>query len=963
LKVLFDVGDGSFTQNFYFYTIRVSDIEAAVQNTLTQLGAAQLVVQRATIDEETAAASNNQLATSSSAQTTPGDGQWVDILIPISSLTRVGNEQSQTLQNVNAIQYLFNMAGASDCSIGIASIVGGFQPDVGDSGAPYMYRVRPRSSVTGAIGNPSPAMRYGISPRREQVTVNLPSAAYDAQIDTWDIFRYGGTVTSWRRIGQTAATNTTFIDNYADDAAIAGDPLDFDNLEPWPSIDLPLNVASVTAVGTTAVVPITGSAAANVLRFLPGNLVRIGAVNVYTLRVRPTLISGSNYLFQFVENAGTLSGVPLAIYEPAIADQHLPYMWGPDAAGTVFAVGDPLRPGTVSFAKNYAPDNAPDSYNIEITPPSEPLLGGEILDGLSFVASSDRWWAMYPQPSNPLQRYSIVQQPMTRGLAAPFGHCNDGQSVYWWAKDSIQSSSKGSLTDADLYNIFPHDGVQGKDYTYNGQVVYAPYYAGAALFRLAYCNGYLYATYADSTFTSHTLVLHLATMAWSVDVLGGGIGPATVYYQPEQQSGSLVNAGSSYTLLTVGTATGEVYSQTDLTNDDTAPIQCAIATNEWDGGDIRAGEQWGDLWLYLIPASASVVATPMALSAPVAPATTVPQATAKTQLPISLGGDLLSDFLGMQITWADDFSTQTSATVLEAWQPSFIPKPEITTDRFTDWYDGGTEQAKYMQGFLLHADTGQEYSSTLINAITFTGFQSSNLVSTAGLTSGVLMTLGTGASQEKLLSIGIAPGSVTWEPVNLHPAGSPVSWGTAPKGIVVRDGDTLTTHPFTPVVQQFGESIKAYSFTQPFIAHTVRLEPTDQSPWRFFDVDWIFEPTAEAAETWQTQGTAHGLQGYMHLKQVSPCYNASAAVTLTITSFDGQSPLPIILPATGGAMQKVAVMLTANKGQIYFYAATSSAPFQLFLENWEIEVGQWARQDNYLRYRNLGGQTGDQARV
>ena len=30
----------------------------------------------------------------------------------------------------------------------------------------------------------------------------MPSAAYDAQIDTWDVFRYGGTVTSWRKIGQ-----------------------------------------------------------------------------------------------------------------------------------------------------------------------------------------------------------------------------------------------------------------------------------------------------------------------------------------------------------------------------------------------------------------------------------------------------------------------------------------------------------------------------------------------------------------------------------------------------------------------------------------------------------------------------------------------------------------------------------------------------------------------------------------
>ena len=884
IKVLFDVGDGSFTQNFYYYTIRVSDIQAAVNNTLTQLGAAQLVTQRALIDQEQAIAARNQGTTQSGDQMTPGDGQFADILIPIGSFTRVGTNQSLSLQNTNAIQFLFNVNAATDASIGVNSVTGGGQPDVGPSGAPYMYRVRPRSSVTGAKGNPSPAPRYGVNPRRIPVNVYLPSASYDAQIDTWDVFRYGGTVTSWRKIGQCASTSTMFLDNFSDDAALAGEELEFDNLEPWPSLDLPLNVASVSVCGTTAVVPLASPG--NVLRYLPGNLVQIGSTNVYTLRVRPTLISGSNYLFQFVENAGAGTGLPLSIYEPALANQHLPYMWGPDAAGTVFAVGDSLRPGTLYFAKNYAPDAAPDSYNIEITAPSEPLLGGEVLDGLSFAASPDRWWALYPQSGNPLQRYSVIEQPMTRGLAAPYGHCNDGKSLYWWAKDGIYSSSKGSLTDADLYNLFPHDGVAGANYIYNGQAVYAPNYANAGTFRLVYCNFYLYAIYTDQSGIYRKLTLDTRTGAWVVDT--DGMCSAHV---PDQQLGPVLTSGASqpYQIMYVGSPAGGVSVPIAA-----AAVSCVIATVEWDGGDLRAGEQWGDAWAYLTPqAPAGVVVTPMALGAPVAPSVTIlPAGGGVAQTPISLGGELLSDFLGLQFAWTEDYTRQLTPTLLQAWQLSFIPKPEMIADRITDWYNAGTEAAKYVQGFLLHADT-------------------TNVV----------------------------------------------------KGLQVRDADTLALHPFTPAVQHNGESIKAYSFTAPFIAHSMRLEPTDQVSWRFFDVQWVFEPTSESAETWQTQGTAHGLQGYMHVKQVSPCYAATAAVTLTITSFDGQSPQPIILPATGGAMQKVAVMLTANKGQLYFYVATSSAPFQLFLENWEIEVGQWARQDNYLRYRNLGDPTGDQARL
>src|SRR5262249_51264221 len=108
------------------------------------------------------------------------------------------------------------------------------------------------------------------------------------------------------------------------------------------------------------------------------------------------------------------------------------------------------------------------------------------------------------------------------------------------------------------------------------------------------------------------------------------------------------------------------------------------------------------------------------------------------------------------------------------------------------------------------------------------------------------------------------------------------------KGMVVRDADTLATHSFTPSVQHNGESEKAYSFDQPFIAHMARLEPVaDGLPMRIWDVRWVAEPTPESAETWTTQPTTHGLEGFMHVRQVSITYSATAAVTLTIGVYDG----------------------------------------------------------------------------
>jgi hypothetical protein len=889
-KILLDVGDGSFTENFYYYTIRPNDIALGVQNGLTQLGVAQLVAQRAAIDEEVTAESANQGPTASSAQSATGTTQWSEIKFAINELTRVGNDQTKTLATLSKVQILINASGVVNVAFNSVTYKGGFSPDVGASGAPYLYRVRPRSSVTGAKGNPSPATRYGVNPRRQLVLVFTPSTVYDSQIDTLDIFRYGGTITSWRKIGQISLTNgspATFFDNYSDFTAAAGEPLEFDNYQPWPSIDIPLNVTATTVTGTLALVTIPSPT--NALRYLPGNLVKIGGTNVYTLYTRPVLVSGTTYMFRFVENAGAGTNLPLSIYEPAIAQQRLPYMWGPDANGTVFACGDSLRPGQVYECKSNAPDSAPDTYNQEITPPTEPLMGGEIMDGVSYVASTERWWRMYFQ-SDGLERYSVVQQSVSRGLAAPYGKCNDGASISWWAKDGIYDTAEGSLTDGDLYNLFPHEGVPGQPVTYGPVTFLPPDYTRAGTFRLETGNGFLYATYQDSSATYHTLVYDRRRKAWQLDIYAT---PASVVYHPEQQEGTVLSSSALYPMLTYGLINGIVTAQQDSTNDLSAPIPVTVASFEYDGGDLRANEQWGDIYLDTTPNSPTMFITPMSNGSAVASPSAVPQSTTRQYALASLGGGLLANFMGLMVQWTDDFTVQSAASLIHGWQPSFIPKPEAIADRYSDWMPvqpGGG--AGFVQGFLLHADT----------------------------------------------------------------------FGNN-KSLLVRDADTLTLHAFTPVVEQDGESTLSYSFNTPFIAHLVRIEPQDTVPWRLFDVQWIAEATPELGEVWQTQGTSFGFKGYSHIQRIVGAYAATTPITLVITSFDGQSPAPVVLPATGGQYQKLLQVLTANKGQLYFFLATSTAPFQLFLQDFEVLVGNWGRDGAYTNYRSLGGNRGDKATI
>lgn len=930
-KIIFNVDttDATFTQNVYYYSIIPSTLAGIAPNTATQLGAiqSQNTVEQIQVPGLTPAQIAQNLANTfhvsvsdinpagaqaisfqtnfaqaASSQTTAGTSQWTEVTFPISALTRLGNDQTRTLANCTGVRILVNATGSTGAIVvkfGSLWVGGAGQPDVGADGVPYKYRIVPRSSLTGAKGNASPEMRYGVEPRRQNVTVPLPSVAAalpaaDSQVDTWDIYRYGGSVTSYRYIGS-GAPSTTFTDQYFDATATGADVLEVDNFEPWVSVDLPFTPSgTITVVGTTITVTGPTSWPANILKWLPGTLIQVGGGNVYTLRARPTALSGTSYLFRIEENAGaTAAAASFTIIEPAVARAPVPYMWGPDAYGVMWATGDVLRPGVVYFSKAYLPDSAPDKYTVELCPPSETILGGELINGVSFAASTKRWWAMYPSFGNPAQPYSQIEQPVGRGLITPYGHCTDGTAIFFWAKDCIAAHFGGpfkSLTDVDLYNLFPHEGVTGANITRNGVTFYAPDYSRCATFRLSRAGVYLYADYQDSTGTPRTLVCDLRDGAWSSDAYHD---PIRVHYAIEQQSGTvLTNTQPVYTQLVMGDSNGKAWVETDLHNDNLTPIPGVVGTFEFDGGDMRANGWFGDLYLDCRP-FAAITAQPVALSTAIGSPTVIAASTSRQFAPVSLAGGSLQSFMGLWLTWTDDYTTQSTATRLHVWQPSLIDKPEIIKDRFGDWDYAGTPGNKFFQGFTLTADT-----------------------------------------------FGVA------------------------KGMAVRDAETLTLHTIQPSsVIHNGESTIAYSFTTPFYAHGVRDEPLDLVPWRRFAIQWIFQLAPENAQTWQTQFTAHGMSGYQHIGRIEAAWSCTFPVTLTITSFDGTSPVAITLPPTAGVYQKKLLTPTFNKGTLYRYAAVSGAPFQLWLNDFVIHIGAWARQGPYMQYRLVGGQYGDNANI
>jgi hypothetical protein len=613
-------------------------------------------------------------------------GEIVEIHFPISAL-------NGSLEYCYGFRVEIVTGGTCITGVGSLWVGGGSGPDIGDTGIPYRYRAVPRSSTTGAQGNPCPDERSSASPRRQSVLVKTSALAFtDPQVDLLDVYRYGGSLTSFRYLG-TVSVGSDFTDTYFDDALTDAAVLNTDNFEPWPSIDVPFKVSAgvgttITAVGTW--VTVTGPTVwpSNILRWLPGTLLTLANVDTVTLRSRPVSLSATSYLFEIEECVGSATATEFSVLEPDVACQILPYLVGPDEYGTLFGMGDPLRPGTLYESASFNFDSVPSENTNELSPPSEPLIGGAQLGAVTMVSSTDRWWAIYPSfLLGSTGNYTTLRRDVGRALAAPHGICSDGQKVYFWAKDCIAATAGGAYEDltskTDLYPLFAHEGIPGSDVSREGDTFHAPDYSRVASFRLSVANKFLYADYQDADGANRTLVLDLQTGSWSRDEYHDRM---TVHYSVPQQSGALAWPPAANPLAVMGDSQGRIWQQQDLHNDNATPIVCLVSTFEWDGGDDRAQPEWGDTYLDCLPAAgAGIQVTPMSQMAPIPSGTVnVPQGP-RAGVPISVGKQFTGKSLGLLLSWSDDFRSQVAPTKLFRWGVSALPQPEITGDRAGDW--------------------------------------------------------------------------------------------------------------------------------------------------------------------------------------------------------------------------------------------------------------------------------------
>lgn len=604
-------------------------------------------------------------------------------------------------------------------------------PQVAAGGQPYLYRFVARAAGdinTGAVSYPGPPIRSieGVSPDQQLVQLTVPAGQHpDPQVAWLDVYRYGGTLPEWIWVGTvTNVGGFDFVDQFSDIDIAGNQRIDFDLHQPFVSIDTPqqgtCNVSLLGGQGAT-ITWVSGDtfksydALADQPYWPAGTQVSI-AGTLYTMFRAPD----SSTDFELLETPNTGSGGPFDFYipNPELIHQPLSHVWGPFGGGSTgtffFAVGDPLRPGALYWTVGNRAEAHTAKNVLDITSPSEPLVNGVMFDGTSYVFSTERMFRIYPNFGE-VSDFIAVEVPNAKGLLSPWAIAV-GPKIWFLGRDGIfEYESTGgeprSITD-DLYPLFPHEGgppLVENVYTIDGMTnvqFYAPDFERPDDLRLAYADGFLYFDYVDTGAPDadppvaparRTLVYDTQIRGWvSRDTYAHAV---TCHYREE---GEQEDQGHNKVLM--GTDTGVLVEYGGYVDID-APIDGQVRTGARDMEDPRPRKFWGDILLDFDPNCDTLDVKAgfdyFTFFSDLQAVGANSRVRRRGVFDLNEGLGQYAFNIGLDITW----SASLGRPIFYLWEPSWIPKPELTVKRVTDWHDSGYAGAKFVQGFVLRADT------------------------------------------------------------------------------------------------------------------------------------------------------------------------------------------------------------------------------------------------------------------
>lgn len=248
----------------------------------------------------------------------------------------------------------------------------------------------------------------------------------------------------------------------------------------------------------------------------------------------------------------------------AVLEAPLPYVWGPLNGQYLFSCGDPNRQGDVYWTNPGRPHSAAAANHISVTGPDEPLIGGFIHGGLSYVWSRENLYALDFQGETATPTFLPRKTFVGRGLSLPFAFAT-GPLVWFFSKDGIYATDGQSPAE-------PYSETTIRP-LFNPQVEDRQYVAPGALGVIAWPPYAIFTNttrdFTDEEDAQRDFVVSLNTS--SMNVLVGGTTTAiatvtadTVFFHDVELSVVGLPVGASYSFTPVTGVPGTQFFNSSL---------------------------------------------------------------------------------------------------------------------------------------------------------------------------------------------------------------------------------------------------------------------------------------------------------------------------------------------------------------------------------------------------------------
>jgi len=449
INLLFDCGDGSFTQDYFIKTFQPALDQALISGTET--------AQQAAVNQVWATALGiTEPGPSNPSYLNTGNNTYTYLTTQLSAFASVGNADPNSANfnwgNVNSlqIQIITNTNGPVNISFTNFFLGGGYGPNsFGGVGYDWVYTYY--NAVTGAESNPSIPMssvipttsttfypaRYPLPLRQPVQLTIVPST--DPQVTNIRIYRRGGTLSdNYLQVDEIAPGSTSYIDISADADIESSDIVSFVNDVPVTStLPVPVNTTMTTALnpgdngGPVAVVV---EDLTNISVHQQVTLGGISDPNQEIVIVQS--LDPPNSFGAFAQNPH-LAGDPVT----AEAVYGQPCNLCAVAYNAMWLAGDPNNPHYLYYSTNFSPEAFGSPNFVEVGIPSDPITAIIPFQGSLYVATRDHWYVIAPQTG---QAPTVYPTSAVHGIVAPFGWVATETEIWHQAVDGIRTFAGGS---------------------------------------------------------------------------------------------------------------------------------------------------------------------------------------------------------------------------------------------------------------------------------------------------------------------------------------------------------------------------------------------------------------------------------------------------------------------------------------------------------------------------------------